>query len=943
MNTCRPGGAFAALSLAACLGSGTGAFAADKEDSYYYYGPGGLAKYWNDPKNKNGPAERLGRDTWIHWTWGNQKVIRSATVLAGHLPVPVSIDLFRLLDSRKRATRFRDFGLINEPNCGRRNKADKTEPDYDETILKAYGLYLDKWNGDPKGYYPADKKYREQYGSTYPGTDQQIDDRHYGRPSGIVGLRLFDNPAFNKQRWDVGKYFQNPGKVEPPFLVGFTCGFCHVAFDPLNPPRDPENPRWDNLAANIGNQYFREGELMFGKGRVVFGDKNPDRAVPGDPYLTRGLTEKDFLYHYAVTQQPGTSETSRISYDFINNPNTINPIFGLKYRPKFSETTPWGRLRRTDKDPKKDDGVMHILKDGADALGIEWALMRVPINIGCEGDYWIDHLYRPGRDQRPFRIPEVLAGLPPDQLKAVQKSLGLPTDPETTRQLGVRLAELRTRYRSPYGREEFGSDWQEAWRRAPSLAAYLSSYEPARLKNAAKDDSKPDVAKAAAAALPKEDARLRGARVFGKACARCHSSKRPLPGKDEKEQAAFFLWSPTAPEFLEENFLSEDERHAVTEKGLGTNMARALATNAVDHDIWAEFSSRDYKALSSIAPVTPLVLHVPVFPLDPRRPSAAPAPIRVEFDPPAGGRGYYRTPSLISMWATAPYLHNNSVGDYRVIKDDGSKDWFPNDGAPIGGLGKDGKWVDYQIDVSVEGRLKMFQDGMDKLLNPSRRRRWVKRTSADSALIPDLGVSVRELFASVARDALQQELRAWLKANHVIPEQIEAALRAVGPALDRALRAVLTDAAASLRFGWSAAHLRARDHADRLFDLAFDELKATLPGKIQGRKLPLDRLKLSVRGEFLGRLDRLDRQLRQASLLTVPKGTPVNLYANLGPGKLPYALLAHVRHRDDRQALARALLQMSTCPDFVEDGGHTYGADLSDKEKADLIEFLKTF
>ena len=60
--------------------------------------------------------------------------------------------------------------------------------------------------------------------------------------------------------------------------------------------------------------------------------------------------------------------------------------------------------------------------------------------------------------------------------------------------------------------------------------------------------------------LPDEQARLRGARVFGRACARCHSSKRPLPGKDEKQQEEFFRWSPTAPLFLEDNFLSEDER-----------------------------------------------------------------------------------------------------------------------------------------------------------------------------------------------------------------------------------------------------------------------------------------------------------------------------------------------------------------------------------------------
>src|SRR5262245_22248261 len=73
-----------------------------KKDSYYYYGPNNLWQYWHDPNNKDAAKQRLGRDTWIHWTWGNQKVLRKASVLAGNLPVPVSIDFFRLLDSRNR-------------------------------------------------------------------------------------------------------------------------------------------------------------------------------------------------------------------------------------------------------------------------------------------------------------------------------------------------------------------------------------------------------------------------------------------------------------------------------------------------------------------------------------------------------------------------------------------------------------------------------------------------------------------------------------------------------------------------------------------------------------------------------------------------------------------------------------------------------------------------
>src|SRR5262249_58028699 len=115
-----------------------------------------------------------------------------------------------------------------------------------------------------------------------------------------------------------------------------------------------------------------------------------------------------------------------------------------------------------------------------------------------------------------------------------------------------RLRELKRKYRSDYGDEEFGQDWQEAWRRHKHLAAYLSSYGPAPLADAVKA-SNPAEATAAAAALPKEDAWVRGAELFGQHCARCHSSKQlgPLPGQ-AKERLAF------VKDFAKDNFFADD-------------------------------------------------------------------------------------------------------------------------------------------------------------------------------------------------------------------------------------------------------------------------------------------------------------------------------------------------------------------------------------------------
>jgi hypothetical protein len=891
---------------------------ASKPDSYFYYGPGGLWKYWHDSANAQAPAQRLGRDTWIHWTWGNQKFLRRVAVLGGNLPVPISFDFFRLVDSRNRATRFRDLGFINEPNCEQNDQADE------------YGLYLDKWKGDPLGYYPGDPKYKERYRLDYPGTKEPVDERHYGRPTGVMGLRLFPNPKFDeaaKNKWSPEAYFKNPGRIEPPYLVGFSCAFCHITFDPNNPPKDPRAPRWENLAANIGNQYFREGELFLGKGRIIFGDKHPDPLAPQDPYKSRGLIDEDFLYQYAATQQPGTSETSRISYDFINNPNTINPIYNLGHRALFKEHAPNGQERE----------VMHILKDGADSIGVHWALMRVPINIGCEGEYWIDRLFNPvtGRPQRPFRIAEVLAGLPDDERKKVEKEEGLSFKDITPE----RLQAMRIKYRSEYGHEEFGQDWQEAWRRKGSLAAYLVSYGPSHLKDAVKA-SNPDDAKAASDALPKDEGQIaRGAELYALHCARCHSNKQPDPEKvtTKEQQENFFRESVLAKDFLANNTLTDDRRYPVTE--LGTNMARALATNAVDGDIWAEFSSRDYKALPPVGRVS---LDVPIISPDAPLPAAVKSPIHVDFEPRGGGRGYYRTPSLVSMWATAPYLHNNALGDYYVVRDDGAKAVFPNDGRRIGRQLPDGRWIDFAIDVSVEGRLKMFDDGVDKLLNPWKRRHWVKRTAAESTFIPDLENAVRQLVIRVVRDLVRQEVTAWLKEREVPPKLIDEALQAIDTVYDKVVGAVFQEARVSLRFAWAGLQMRLRDHADRIFEMAYENLQPLLAEKLKNQKLAVDKLKPILRQAFQAKLDTLDRQIRDAAILKIPAGTPVNLYANLNTNAMFHGALAHLRLRNDPRALAEALLQMSDCPDLVEDSGHLYGTDLSDAQKKDLIVFLKT-
>ena len=98
----------------------------------------------------------------------------------------------------------------------------------------------------------------------------------------------------------------------------------------------------------------------------------------------------------------------------------------------------------------------------------------------------------------------------------------------------------------------------------------------------------------------------------------------------------------------------------------------------------------------------------------------------------------------------------------------------------------------------------------------------------------------------------------------------------------------------------------------------------------------------------------------------IPKGTPVNLLANLNLEadrlKLTKLLLKASKdlknvegHSDEEAAkvfqnLVPDLLELSKCPDFVVNKGHYFGTDffkeepgLSDDDKWALIEYLKTF
>ena len=580
-------------------------------------------------------AEVRGRNTWLMWTAGNQAFWDYLAARSFG-----RFDLLKMIDSRRRARRFAIYGVMNEPGS-----AAATGPDQ-------FGLWIDR----PAASMP----YRERF----PEADFR---RVYGRPTGIIGLRLFANPKFDaaaRRRWDPDRYqndpayYRDPALVRP-YTVGMACAFCHVGPNPIAPPADAENPAWENLASYVGAQFWRAGPIFSLESR-------PD----------------DFFYQLLAAMPAGTVDTSALASDNIDNPRNMNAIYSLGARLAIAqeETLAGGNLDMPGTKPRM--AVPHILKDGADSIGIPGALGRVYLSIGAFHEEWLKHfnLLVGGTPQTPIRI---------------------------------RVAGAS----SPY--------WRATIDRLPDVAAFfLKAAQPTPLAQAP----------GGAAYLTESEAVVtQGKRVFARDCAGCHSSKLPDPPagvapfspawdawRGSEDFAGRMTTLVLAPDFLVDNYLSTDRRYPVTR--IGTNACATLATNALRGHVWDNFSSETYKNLPAVGTIQ---VNDP-FTGESRA-----------YAMPGGGRGYLRVPSLVSIWASAPYFHNNSLG--RFIND-----------------------------PSVAARMASFEDAVEKLLWPDKRlgMRSINRTTAESWLVLDRSYLPAPLFTA-------------LRAHGIVDAQ-DAALR-IGP------------------------------------------------------------------------------------------------------------------------------------------------------------------
>lgn len=639
------------------LRSGRSASSLPAADEDYFHDMDQMANDKHQIRPLNLSAEEVkGRNTWIVWTAGNDRLWDVLSRLSvGNL------DLLKTISSHPKLKGSRDnrwawMGLVNEP-CFQ--KATGPDP-------KRFNLWLDQRRADcPPDPFENEQKYPGvkigARGTTVPVGS------FYGYATGIVGLRLFPNPDFDEaaaKKWDAAKYYNDPSyyndkNLIKPYRVGMSCGFCHLGPNPLNPPSDPENPKWENLSSNVGAQYFWI-----------------------DRIFTFENDHSNFAWQVFHTSRAGSLDTSLVSTDNINNPRTMNAVYQLM--PRLVEAKRWGQetLKGGDENNKQFNDFTQnpmftqfydkntqtawsprVLKDGADSVGALGALNRVYINIGLFSEEWLLHFNAliGGKKVSPITIAD---------------------------------AEKNSVY------------WQATEQQTMNMALFfLKSTDPHYLKDAPGGDQY----------LTKDKAVLtRGKMVFAERCARCHSSKAPVPAEGVDPGGCsgpnyltcwnkYWAWTKTdeykqkmrdivlKDDFLRDNFLSSELRVPVTL--LQTNACSPLATNAIEDNIWDNFSSRTYKDLPSVGTIK------------------VNDPLTGEqkgYVMPAGGRGYTRPASLVSLWSTAPFLLNNTVGDLN-----------PGYGASGYNGGKD----EYNPSPSVDSRMKSFNDSIEKMLWPEKRDR----------------------------------------------------------------------------------------------------------------------------------------------------------------------------------------------------------------------------
>jgi len=393
------------------------------------------------------------------------------------------------------------------------------------------------------------------------------------------------------------------------------------------------------------------------------------------------LPASNFVKQILLTNPAGSLDTAFIATDYLNNPGTMNAVYNLPGRVSVAV-------------PEKLAGGATDLKN------LEW----VPGQPGYVG---VPRVLKEGADS---------VGLH-GALSRVYLNIGEYWE-QWTRHFKPLVGIKKQSPIRVKDAQRLSPAWNWSEQAAPDLAQYLIKFaKPHKLADA------PGGRKYLTAS-PEE--LNRGKLTFARNCARCHSSKRPPAGvvPNSPEGRAWFEQEVMKSDFLDGNFLGSEERVPITE--VGTNASRASATNGLKDHIWDNFSSQTYKEL-------PAVGAIDVW--DPISGDTS------KWTVPSPGRGYYRPPSLVSVWSGAPFLHHNVVGKH------------------VHG-------------VSVDQRMEAFNDGIAKMLWPEKRAGKKGNTDGADGQSTSLWLTTEESWLSVPESYLHTRTMKRLLRKHMVEDPV---------------------------------------------------------------------------------------------------------------------------------------------------------------------------
>ena len=263
-----------------------------------------------------------------------------------------------------------------------------------------------------------------------------------------------------------------------------------------------------------------------------------------------------------------------------------------------------------------------MLKDGSDSVGALGALNRVYLNIGLFSEEWLLHF-------------NALVG-------------GKPITP-----IEIAVAQKNSAY------------WQATEAQTPDMALFFLDEHGAA----------PSEGRAGRRSYLTEDAADARARqgVFAERCARCHSSKLPTPragARPRRLRRARLprCWNRLLGVDQDRRVQAADaaDRAAPTTSSTATTSRPSCACRyaARDQRVQPARDQRDRR--QHLGQLLVAVLQGPAVGRDDHGARSVHRAAAVDYQMPAGGRGYTRPASLVSVWSTAPFLQNNAVGKFEL-------------------------------------------------------------------------------------------------------------------------------------------------------------------------------------------------------------------------------------------------------------------------------------